>query len=316
MKKVLMFGCSYSAGSYVYDKNDSELKMGEHLIPYSPGWFSFVDHFNDCKVTVISTWGEGYWFWYQYINIIMNEDLSEYDEIWIQETTEPRSSFCYPEEFELEALKKRWDINQVDNFEIHQMGGGTGPGGMGAKIRLTLDVGDGMRKLVLNRQLIQPHLAEMFINDENNLTVDVVANQALQDNVGKLHPNKFFDIITKACATEIDNICKRNNIPGYVWSMAEPIMECKYLKRIKDVEWVWRKFDQSMFSLREEVTKQIIKNMNYYQNEDIYTDPSTIILPLLNVQGNDEGLVDKYMSHQNIEGNKFIGKLINEQMET
>ena len=307
MKKVLVFGCSYSAGSYVYDKNDSEWKMGEHLIPYSPGWFSFVDHFNDCKVTVISTWGEGYWFWYQYINIIMNEDLSGYDEIWFQETTEPRSSLVYPEDFEIETRKRLYCIDKVDNFEIHQMGGGTGPGGIGAKLRFTLDVGEGMRKYVLNQQLIQPELEEQGINE--------TCNRALMENVGRLHPNDIFDLFSKACANEIDNICKKNNIKGYVWSMASPIMECKHLKRIKDVEWVWRKFDQSMFSLREEVSKQIIKNMNYYQNEDIYTDPGVIVLPFLNVQGNDKGLVDKYMSHQNLKGNKFIGKLINEQFK-
>ena len=92
-------------------------------------------------------------------------------------------------------------------------------------------------------------------------------------------------------------------------------MECKHLKRIKDVEWVWRKFDQSMFSLREDVTKQILKNMNNYQDDEIYTEPSILILPLLNAQGKEGKGGDKYMSHQNLEGNKFIGKLINEQIK-
>lgn len=307
MKKVLIIGCSYSAGSYKYVKSKGEWKLNETLLDDSPGWWSYVDHFNDCKVTVLSTWGEGYWFWYQYIDIILNNDFSEYDEIWFQETAEPRNSLVYPEDFEIETRKRLYHISHVDNVEIHQMGGGTGPGGIGAKLRFTLDVGDGMRQFVLNQQLIQPELEEQGIN--------VPCNQALMENIRRLRPNSIFDLFSKACANEIDNICKRNNIKGYVWSMSEPVMECKHLKRIKGVEWVWRKFDQSMFSLNEPVVKQIIKNMNYYQNEDIYTNPGTIILPILNVQGNDKDLVDKYMSHQNLEGNKFIGKLINEQIK-
>ena len=307
MKKVLIFGCSFSAGSYKYVKSESEWKLNESLIQDSPGWYNFVDHFNDCKVTVLSTWGEGYWYWYQYINIILNEDFSGYDEVWFQETAEPRSSLVYPEDFEIEVNKKLHDIDKIDNFEIHQMGGGVGPAGVGAKVRFTLDVGDGSRRLVLNKQLVQPELEEQGIS--------VICNQALQQNIENLHPNDIFDLFSRAAANEIDNICKRNNIKGYVWSMAKPIMECKHLKRIKGVEWVWRKFDQSMFTLREDVAKQILENMNNYQDEEIYTDPSMLILPLLNAQGNDEGVVDKYMSHQNLEGNKFIGKLINEQFK-
>ena len=307
MKKVLIFGCSFSAGSYKYGKSDSEWKLNEHHVKGSLGWYNFVDHFNDCKVTVLSTWGEGYWHWYQYINIILNEDFSEYDEVWFQETAEPRCSLVYPEDFEIEVKKKLHEIDKIDNFEVHQMGGGVGPGGIGAKVRFTLDVGHGMRQFVLNQQLIQPELEEQGIN--------IPCNHALMENIRNLHPNDIFDLFSRAAANEIDNICKRNNIKGYVWSMAQPVMECKHLKRIKDVEWVWRKLDQSMFSLNEPVVKQILKNMNNYQDDEIFTDPSLIVLPLLNVQGNDEGRPDKYMSHQNLEGNKFIGKLINEQIK-
>ena len=307
MKKVLIFGCSYSAGSYEYVESDSEWKLNECLIKNRPGWYNFVDHLKNTDATVISTWGEGYWYWYQYINIILNEDFSGYDEIWFQETTEPRCSIVYPEDFEIEVHKRLHDIDKIDNFEIHQMGGGSGPGGVGAKVRFTLDVGEGSRKLLLNKQLIQPELEKRGISE--------ICNQALGENVGKLHPNGIFDLFSRAAANEIDNICKRNNIKGYVWSMAEPIMECKHLKRIKDVEWVWRKFDQSMFSLREDVTKQILKNMNNYQDDEIYTEPSILILPLLNAQGKEGKGGDKYMSHQNLEGNKFIGKLINEQIK-
>jgi len=306
MKKVLIFGCSYSAGSYQYCKSGSEWKLNESLIHESPGWYSFVDHFNDCKVTVISTSGEGYWFWYQYIDIILNKDFSEYDEIWFQETTEPRNSLVYPEEFEIETRKKLYETIKVDNFEIHRMGGGMGPIGLGARLRFNLDTGSVVRQMVLNQQLIQPELKEQGVN--------VICNQALADNIGRLHPNGIFDLFSRACANEIDNICKINNIKGYVWSMSEPVMECKHLKRIEGVDWVWRKFDQSMFTLNEDVVKQILTNMNNYQNEDIYADPGIIILPLLNVQGKGDDGTDTYMSHQNLKGNKFIGKLINEKL--
>jgi len=308
MKKILIFGCSYSAGSYLYEKSESEWGLNESLLQDSLGWFNFVDHFNDCKVTVISTWGEGCWFWYQYINIIMNGDLSEYDEIWFQETAEPRTSLVYPEDFEIETRKRLYHIDKVaPNCEIHQMGGGTGPGGIGAKLRFTLDVGEGMRKFIVNHQLNQPELEEHGLIE--------ICNLALGENVGKLHPNDIFDLFSRACANEIDNICKKNNIKGYVWSMTEPIMECKHLKRIKGVEWVWRKFDQSMFSLHEDVVRQILKNMNHYQDEEIYTDPGVLILPILNQQGKEGKGGDRYMSHQNLKGNEFIGKLINEQIK-
>ena len=81
MSRVLIFGCSFSAGSYEYVPNAKSINQSEVVLPESPGWYNYVDHLGDKELTVIATHGEGYWFWYQYINIILHNDLSNFDEV-------------------------------------------------------------------------------------------------------------------------------------------------------------------------------------------------------------------------------------------
>ena len=62
MSRVLIFGCSFSAGSYEYVPNAKSINQSEVVLPESPGWYNYVDHLGDKELTVIATHGEGYWF--------------------------------------------------------------------------------------------------------------------------------------------------------------------------------------------------------------------------------------------------------------
>ena len=111
MKKILILGCSYSSGSWEPYLNEEEKTLKKYtsscygpadkLIKNSKGWYHFVDYFKDKDVTVIPIQGEGYFTWYQVLLMLDETNKLNYDEIWIQETWEPRISFIEPKRLEL-----------------------------------------------------------------------------------------------------------------------------------------------------------------------------------------------------------------------
>lgn len=106
MQKILILGCSYTAGSYKLrtvpePNNISTLNHKKYLI-FEPiidivdnyhGWWYFCDFFKDKDVTVVTIPGQGY-FGYLQVLIQLVEDLKyHYDLVFVQETREPRISF-------------------------------------------------------------------------------------------------------------------------------------------------------------------------------------------------------------------------------
>ena len=96
MKKILIFGCSYSAGSYKSDP------ITDTQIHKTKGWYHFVDYFKNKDVTVIPCGGQGYWCWFQLLVLLDKIHQLVYDEIWIQETIGPRPSLLNIKKIELE----------------------------------------------------------------------------------------------------------------------------------------------------------------------------------------------------------------------
>ena len=95
MKKILIFGCSFTLGSYkpiskelVYSNED--WIAPDELIRGSYGWWYFVNYFKNKEVTIIALSERGYWAFYQILLYLEENKELNYDEIWIQETREPR----------------------------------------------------------------------------------------------------------------------------------------------------------------------------------------------------------------------------------
>jgi hypothetical protein len=88
--KVLILGCSFSAGSYVpkmFSGNILGDKLDDHI-----GWPFFVDHLEEKDVTIIACPSQGYWTYYQILLFLEEENKLNYDEIWIQENASIRAS--------------------------------------------------------------------------------------------------------------------------------------------------------------------------------------------------------------------------------
>lgn len=98
MKKILIFGDSFTIGSYT---------KSNKYIPYSDGWYHYVDYFNDKDVNVVGTSGGGIWLWYQIIMMLHKTNRLNYDEIWIQESWEPRISAL--NQITMHDISKYWD---------------------------------------------------------------------------------------------------------------------------------------------------------------------------------------------------------------
>jgi len=237
MKKILILGCSYTLGSYGLSQYSNEHRKGLDALINNIGWWYFVDYFKNNNVTVIAFPAQGYWAYYQILLYLKEQNVLEYDEIWIQETLELRATINnYKEISSLFPLQKGHIINEtfklfsIDNTKILTLGKSFGSGGNSSK-------------------------KEKKEHEPYSLWYS------------------FFDEITKLCARNIDNLCAEKNIKGYVWSMYDSIMQCNHFTRLP------------LTFIRQE-----LKNNN------------------LLVPG------DHLWLHQTEEGNKYIGKLINETL--
>jgi len=118
MKKILIFGCSFSRGSYKVSNNNAYIKKyntKDEKIKGSKGWYNFVDYFKDKDVTVIATSSQGYWSWYQVLLMMGETNKLNFNEIWIQETNEPRVSLI-----DLKSIELNWNcIDIIDGIKRH-----------------------------------------------------------------------------------------------------------------------------------------------------------------------------------------------------
>ena len=256
MKKILIFGCSYSAGSWepYASKEEREREKFtatgksdiDKLIENSKGWYHYVDYFKDKDVTVISISGDGYFAWYQLLLMLDDANKLNYDEIWIQETYEPRVALLNIKKLELEWNHPR-NMKGIDNIKVFNEWG--------------------YGNLLTLRASSNPNLKIWNIVEQNTFEKNIFFN------------GQFFNNIILKITELFQELCTKRGISGYVWSMDDLIMNCTRFTRLP-LEHIFI----------ELLNKKLVCGEHK------------------NVTGLHEG------DHQTEEGNKFIGKLINDAL--
>ena len=210
MKKILVFGCSFSRGSYV-DTSKSHIRnydpwkkcdvtltkfwAGDSVILGSKGWYHFVDYFKDKDITVIACPGQGYWTWYQVLLLLDKTNKLDYDEIWIQETWEPRVHI-------IQQKRTEQRLNDYTNWK---------------------DI-DGITVIPIANQY---------------LNVGYIGNHKIDKRVILYEDHDVTDVksdamkhITLKIPELFQEYCIKRNIEGYVWAMEKPTMNCTRFKRL------------------------------------------------------------------------------------
>lgn len=122
-KKILVLGCSFTAGSYECEVEG--LNQPSWIAPDKctnlKGWWYFVDYFKDKDVTIIPTPAQGYWSYYQILLFLNEKNKLHYNEIWIQETLEPRSILLNKKNIDHIMLLS---VENIDNFIYMQISHG------------------------------------------------------------------------------------------------------------------------------------------------------------------------------------------------
>ena len=83
MKKILIFGCSFTLGSYTIASKEFIPRENwiapDKLIRDSYGWWYFVDYFKNKNITIIGFSGQGYWAYYQILLYLEEQNKLEYE---------------------------------------------------------------------------------------------------------------------------------------------------------------------------------------------------------------------------------------------
>ena len=229
MDKVLIFGCSFSSGSWITEKN----RFGdpETYSDKSKGWYHFVDYFNDKDVTVIACGGQGYWSWYQLLLMMDATNRLNYDEIWIQESVGSR-----PALLNLKAIEQNWKFDKVSNIKLFCMWSDVN--------LLFLDIG-AKGGSVQNKE-------------------KKVLEKALNKYISHYG---FYENVTRNICRDIQYLCTERNISGYVWSIDNPVMECNEFKRLSLVNIYSKLADNNLLTGSPIRTGHQIEEGNKYIGE-------------------------------------------------
>jgi hypothetical protein len=194
MKKILIFGCSFTVGSYIQrDHINFRNPIGQDELKNNKSWWHYVDYFKDSSVNIVACPGQGYWSWYQLLLFLEADNNLNYDEIWIQETFEPRPT----------VINNYYPIYKLFN-KFHP------------------EIEDNVKLLIIPKTTMQTLI------DAVRMTAPF---PILEENphYSTTFKIEFFRNIVKSCAEYIKKICINNNIKGYVWSMSDFTMECDLL---------------------------------------------------------------------------------------
>ena len=213
-KNYLVIGCSFSTGTHTYSKGANP--MNEKLYT-RVGWYSYVDWFKNYNVTVIACPGQGYTSWLQILNSLeKTKKIKKYDKIIIQETNEPRITFLEPKELEINVLNDFLisDCEQLENIKHVRCN------------PLNLDHEDSMKPNELRCFRLDTRSLQIYSPKEKD--------KKLLFNQDIVFYTKGFlsKILVERCAELVQDICEKHDIPGYVWSIGDPVMKCNYLTRI------------------------------------------------------------------------------------
>jgi len=283
MKKLLILGCSFSAGSYGRNlawvegrkKPDPEFRfllrntdlqkttresskqIYEDIMKESLGWYHFVDIIKEYETTVLSFPGNGYSMWAQILNIMEKmEKLDQYDSIFIQESWEPRTCFCDPLLL-AQYIKIDWNIISENINNITR------------SIPIINHVENELRH--------GPRHINGFLMEQDSIDKLKMKN-SLKKEFNKYLLSPLHDLIIEASARYIDNICKKYNINGYIFNIWKSYYNFTHIKRIK-------------FNIKQDTL------YSHLYEKKLLTYP------------------DCWHVHQTLDGNKEIGRLLNEQIK-
>ena len=160
-------------------------------------WWYYVDYFTDKNITVFCSPSEGYWTWYQILLFLKQENKLNYDEIWIQETNEPRP-----------VINDQKVLNKIILKEYNLSNNGTG-----------------------NYNIVSDNITLFCIDWRKDL--HLTPWMATKDNEPyTFWFDNFFKDISTMSAEKIDILCKERKIKGYTWSMYKPIMNNIHFNRL------------------------------------------------------------------------------------
>jgi len=198
-KKILVIGCSNSGNPHIQDTPTTEKENKDR-----PGWWGFVNYFKNCDVTVFAVYGGGYIAWWQILYFLDECDKLDYDEIFIQESWEPRIILLDEKKLELEAQTDfRFSQDQKHNSTYVEL---TNTFNNINFIRIT-------KKSVCDFNL-------------NNKKIDY-------DDIGKDGKcPTLCNMFVENAINGIEKICQQNNITGYVYSAFKNYYKGSYFKRL------------------------------------------------------------------------------------
>ena len=269
----LVLGCSFTSGSYMLNpewtgsSNDWKNEIWQEKLETRTGWYSYVDWLKEFDTTVIATPAQGYVTWAQILHgLEVTDKIKNYQKIMIQETMEPRITFLLDTQVEKLVITNFVKCNEIVWENIKHV------------ILNTQDIWDN------NFQKPDLHIPQLSVFNLHYHAVKRLFKDYPDNKNKEVFLNKYLHEYTfgwlgnqviQWAAQYVQDICKKYNITGYVWSFKQPIMECNHLTRIDSITW------------RDELSKH---------NELTW----------------DNGLMD--VGHQTNAGNKRIAKYLNEKM--
>ena len=273
--KCLVLGCSFTSGSYILNPewtgsgNDWKNEIWQEELETRTGWYSYVDWLKEFDTTVIASPGMGYVTWAQLLHgLEVTNKIKNYQKIMIQETLEPRITFLLDKQVEKLVITDFVKCNEIISENIKHV------------ILNAQDIWDNnfqtpnLHIPQLSTFNLHYHAVKRLFKDyPDNKNKEVFLNNYLHEYTFGWIGNQ----VAQWAAQYVQDICKKYNITGYVWSFNgnNPTMKCNHLTRIDSLRW------------RDELSKH---------NELTW----------------DNGLMD--VGHQVKAGNKRMAKYLNEKM--
>lgn len=199
MDKVLILGCSFSAGNWSIVDNGNEPPTEKLHSEY--GWYDELPDNNE--YTVYSHAGGGY---LNYAYILQQIDLTQYSKCIIQETWDPR--IC------LYTDADDYTVNYRNNIIHYQKAG------LKDFVKNLSIPG----KAGLANSIAENHFTKFDLGVKNYLT-----------NIGQ---SVYFNTAIYSCAIAVNNILEDANIPAWRFSVTDPSarIELPYCKHIKEID--------------------------------------------------------------------------------
>lgn len=193
MMKILIFGCSFTAGSW---KPHFDSTSDDDIHESRIGWYHFITQFNNHHIQTYAAGGSGYTEWAQVINLLQkNYELEGIDLVVIAETIEPRFGLWKP------------NIN-LNMFEKQII------------IHNSITVDTNIQLIPSNRCIVRSEPMSM----KYMLSCYGIDSSTVNDYIYDVVQSASNRLYTDIAAEYIRLTCKIKNIPILLFSFTDPIM--------------------------------------------------------------------------------------------